>query len=154
MSNAQDVVVDTVQPAQPAQVDIGKYIAKAVELRDLIKKMNDDHAAVMKPYNETFDALKVFLLGQLNAMGTDKIANKSAGTISRLTKTSVSVEDRDAFFAYIKANDDWGLANLSANKDSVQQFIKNTGGDVPPGVKWTQFHDLSLRRPTATGDNE
>jgi phage host-nuclease inhibitor protein Gam len=150
MSTAQDVA--TQPAAQPAQVDIGKYIAKAVELRDLIAQMNDDHAKVMKPYNEAYDALKVFLLGQLTAMGTDKIANKTAGTISRLNKTSASVEDREVLLDYVRTNGDWGLINISANKDSVAQFIKNTNGDLPPGVKWTQFYDLSLRRPTKTGD--
>lgn len=147
-----DTTQDVVQQAQP--VDIGKYIAKAVELRDLIAKLNEEHATKMKPYNEAFDALKVFLLGQLNSLGTDKIANKEAGTISRLNKTSASVEDREALLAYVKSNDDWGLVNISANKDSVAQFIKNTGGDLPPGVKWTQFHDLSLRRPTKAAEIE
>lgn len=148
MSDTQDVVAPQSQP------DIGQYIAKAVQLRDLIKEKDDEHKKAMQPYREAFDAIKVYLLGELQRLGTDKIANKTSGTISKLEKTSASVVDREALLEYVIANGEWGMLDFSANKDSVRTFIKNNGGALPPGVKWTSFFDLGLRRPTSTGEAE
>lgn len=136
-------------PPPTPEVDVGELIGKAVALRDLIAQKDDEHKLAMQPYTEAFNQLENYLLGVLQDAKLDNMKKKGAGTISILDKFSSPIDDPAAFQDYVITNQQWSLANISANTTAVRDFLK-TNNTLPPGVRLTTFRKLGLRRPSKT----
>jgi hypothetical protein len=57
------------------------------------------------------------------------------------------VKDRDAFFTWIKENDMFSMLTASASKDAVKEFMKEHGGELPPGLNYHSQYVINVNRP-------
>ena len=77
---------------EPPTIDLAKRIDQFVHLRDKIKKMDEEHKELMKPYREALDKLNAILLDHLNSIEGDSVKT-AHGTVYRTSRKSASLAD-------------------------------------------------------------
>jgi hypothetical protein len=147
--------MNTANTPTPQAVDLNKRIAQYIQLRDEIKRLDDAHKEVMKPYRETLEQLNSALLNHLNALNVDS-TRADAGTVYRTTKKSASVADMASFWAFVVATGQFDLidkkANVSAVSDFIDKSVEAAKNDPtiqpgpPPGVNYTTVDVVGVRR--------
>jgi hypothetical protein len=125
-------------------IDFNKRVEQFVELRDEIKRIEDEQKKQLAPYKETLEQLNSVLLAHLNDVGADSVSS-AAGTVYRKERKSASIADKTAFWAWVVANADWDLIDVKANATAVEEFAEKNGS-LPPGVNFTAKHDVGVRR--------
>ncbi|MGZ5165710.1 MAG: hypothetical protein ACXWCQ_34885, partial [Burkholderiales bacterium] len=128
----------------PEMADVAKRIQQYVQLRDTIKKLDDEHKKKMAPYRETLDKLNAVLLAHLHSINGDSVATEH-GTVYRSEKKSASIADGTAFMDFVIANAAWDLLDRKANTLAAEEFIKSTGAP-PPGVNFNSTFVAGVRR--------
>lgn len=114
------------------------------KLREAKDKLKKQHTEEMKPLLSKMYTIEVWLLKQLNDAGCDNFGSPD-GTAYKATRTSVKVEDRDAFIGFIKENELWHLLDARAGKKAIEEFVDETG-DTPPGIAVSQDITVQIRK--------
>lgn len=114
-------------------------------------KVRDQVAELKKQITEkqvVLDKFESYFLKVMQDTGQTGLKT-AAGTVSKSTRSTVSVADKDAFFdGWVLPNKAWEFMNVSANKSSVEAYKEAHEGDLPPGLNWTEVVTISVRRPT------
>ena len=141
-------VIDTAQPTEAAApktktpVTIETVIAAVIQTRDVeiadLKKKIAELEAVQ-------DKRKEWLSLQLNKTGADSFKKNGVGTIFYTNKTSVKVKDREAFLAWVFGNNKQDFITNAVSKDQVLHMLEEEK-QLPPGVEYTSFKELSVRK--------
>jgi len=126
--------------------DVATYIGKYVQLRDKVKEIQEKHKAELAPYKAAMEQLEGYFLNSLTALGTDSIASHTYGTVYRNVKNSATLFDADAFRRHVIGSEAWDLADIRANAPAVQEFMNEHDGQAPPGVTFSQFTTVGIRR--------
>lgn len=121
-----------------------ELVAKYIELRDKKAEFKKEYEAKVADTDRLLGKIEAVFLQKFNAEGTDSIKT-AAGTAFKSSRSSASVADRDAFFAYIKANDAYELLEARCNKTAVAQH-KAANDELPPGVNWSEEVTVNIRR--------
>lgn len=119
-------------------------VAQYVKLRDTIKAADDAHGAKLKPAKEYLKTLDAKLLERLNAIGGESVKT-AAGTAYRTTRRSATIEDSDAFRAFVIGHEAFDIVDWRANANAVEDFT-NSQGSLPPGVKFNVAYTVGVRR--------
>jgi hypothetical protein len=123
---------------------ISELVAKYVQLRDKKAEYKGEYEAKVAKIEETLGKIECKLLEVFEQTGMDSVKTEF-GTAYKSVRSSASVADRDAFMAYVKANDEWQLVDIRAAKTAVEQF-KDVNNDLPPGVNWREERVVNFRR--------
>ena len=144
----------TTHPIQGAKmpVDISKRVAQYVQMRDLIKVKETEFKELMAPYKKALEDLNTVLLNHLNDIGGNSL-NTDAGTVYRKEKKSAALADPAAFMDYVIANSAFDLIDRKANVTAVTAFVKENGSP-PPGVNFSSYFDVGVRRPTGEKNDD
>lgn len=126
--------------------DAASYIGKYVQLRDKMKEIQERHKAELAPYKEAMEKLEAFFLNSLTALGSDSMSSHQYGTVYRSVRTSATLADPDAFRRHVIGSEAWDLADIRANAPAVAAFMNEHNGETPPGVKFSQFTTVGIRR--------
>jgi predicted choloylglycine hydrolase len=124
---------------------VGQY----VKLRDLIKAKEDKHKEELKPFKEALEKLNVAMVAHLTSVGADSV-NTQFGTVYRTIKKSATIADMDLFWSYVTTNSDFDMIDKKANKTRVEDYINENGGQLPPGVTFSQVEQVGVRRKSGT----
>jgi hypothetical protein len=62
------------------------------------------------------------------------------------------VADWDALLSFIKAEGAYDMLNKAVNKSAVRAYLDETN-KLPPGVNYSTTITVSVRKPTAKGDD-
>lgn len=135
-----------VAQAAPLQADVAKRVADFIEVRDLLKEMDDKHDAARKYLSDTLVMLQGWFQSVLDQTNSSSIKTDS-GTIHNTTKVTASVADVAVFMDFIKAHDAWELLDKKANAPAVRDWIEAHPGNIVPGVNLTQHTTVGVRRP-------
>jgi hypothetical protein len=130
---------------QTQQIDIRKRVAQYVELRDKIKKIENEHKEALEPYKAALDRLNEVLLQHLNDINSDS-ASTDIGTVYRTAKASASLADASAFMDFVIEHRMWDLLDRKANVTAVQDYIRENEGELPPGVNFNKRYVAGVRR--------
>ena len=114
------------------------------ELKEKKKVAEDRLKEALKPTVVRMDKIKATLKEYLQKQGVDNTQTK-AGTAYLTTKTTCTVKDKSAFFAYCNDGDNWEYADLRASKTNIMAQLEETG-EVPHGVSIAQFIDVNIRK--------
>lgn len=133
--------------AKEEPVDIEKRVGQFVKLRDLKQEMEARHKEELKPINEAMEGLKSLIAKGMDALNIDS-AKTPCGTASFSTKSSAALADKSAFWTYVVTTGDFGLLDYKANVTAVKEHIEKHNGQAPPGVNYSEFRDVGVRRPT------
>jgi len=123
---------------------IEDLIDRYVKLRDRKAEMKAAYDLSVAKIDDAMEKVENYILGHLNQNGIDSVGSP-AGTAFKQAMTSATVGDRDAFMAYVKANDAFNLLDARANKTAVAEF-KELNNDLPPGVNWREETVVRIRR--------
>lgn len=119
-----------------------KMVESYLKLRDFEKNAKDEFDEKMKPVKDMKQKLEGLMLKHLHDTGAEHIGT-GAGTVYRLTRTSASVTDREAFIQLVRETDNFDLLDLKANKTEVTQLLE--AGHEVPGVKVTVMETVGVR---------
>lgn len=128
--------MSTMTPAQK--------VAAYIKLRDYKKAAEEEFKNSLKRTNEAMDKLEGDLLNHLNETGANSLACDE-GTVYKNVQVSATVDNREAFRAYVEEHDLWEAMDIRANKTFVRDFMDRTGTPLP-GVKVTQVATVGVRR--------
>lgn len=120
-------------------------IQKYVELRDEVDALDKAHKARVAPLNDIMEKIELALGKILQDTGLENL-KAEAGTASPVVKTSVSVASWDETFNFIRENHFWHFLNKAVAKASVEEYMKENGNIPPPGVNYTSFRTVQIRR--------
>jgi hypothetical protein len=108
------------------------------------KRMNEYFAPVAKQIEEIDNQL----LSMLNEQGCESFKSEH-GTAYKSTIMNVKVENRDDLIdAALEHWDEFGneLLLVSAQKDTVKQYMESHKGALPPGLSISYFTRVNIRR--------
>lgn len=131
-------------PTPMVAIDVEKRISQYVALRDKIKALEESHKTAMAPYKEALETLGNVVLKHMQDTNVESVKS-GAGTAYISERTSVSLQDAEAFMAYVIQNGLWELLDRKANAPAVEEHIKKTGG-LPPGAKFNKMVKIGVRR--------
>jgi len=125
-------------------VNIAARVDQFVKLRDVIRKLDEEHKERMKPYRETLEKLNSVLLLHLNEINGESVRT-DAGTVYRTAKKSASLADPAAFMEYVIRENAWDLLDRKANVTAIADFIEENSV-TPPGVNFSTTFTVGVRR--------
>jgi hypothetical protein len=124
---------------------ISEAIEIYVKLRDKKAQLKAEYTDAVAPVQEKMDKLEVKFLEIMNTTGVDSLKTEF-GTAYSTTRTTASVADKDAFFKFVKDNEEWPLMEVRASSTAVKQFVEAHAGDVPPGLNLNVERTIGVRR--------
>jgi hypothetical protein len=134
-------------PAATADEMIERYLS----LKDHLAAQTKAFAEFCKPFRDEMEVIEGKLREILLAMGDKAEALKTAnGTAYVSLITTPGIENRDQFIDW--ALDNWesgGGEMLQLGKpqvSAVKEYMEAHEGQLPPGVKISQFQQLNIRR--------
>lgn len=111
------------------------------EQRELTKDRWERRDAVLRSAQDLIEsALGVFLQTH-NQQGL----NTKYGSVFTSAQSTARVADKDAFLSFLRANNNWELATVAANKATVTGYLEDKG-ELPPGIDWSQRIKVQIRR--------
>lgn len=116
-----------------------------IELRDRKAEMKAEYEASVASITEKMDKLEAKLLEVFQKTGTDSVKTPF-GTAYTTVRTSVSTADREAFMAFVQANQEWELLEIRPSKSGVEQFRAANDNELPPGVNVREERVVNIRR--------
>ena len=121
-----------------------KRIAKFIEIRDILKAMDEAHEKAKEPFLEVRDWLTGWMQTFLDKTGAESVKT-AAGTCYSTTRYSASLADPQAFMNYVIENSKWDLIDRKANAPAVRDFVAEFGG-LPPGANLSALKTVGVRR--------
>jgi len=115
-----------------------------IKLRDTKKEKDEAHKESLKKLVMAMDRIEAGLLEFLNTSGAQSIAS-AAGTAYKSTKVSASVEDKNAFMAFVKETEQFEALDVKANTTFVKDYMEDNQ-EAPPGVKVSQMNTIGVQR--------
>jgi hypothetical protein len=131
--------------AAPA-VNVDALIAKYIELRDAIDRIEKKAKEDVKPLEAAMETISSGLMDLMNRSGGLTQFKSAAGTAFIQKKTQCSIGDWTQTLPFIIENQQWQLLNKAVNKTAVEEYIARTE-TPPPGVKWVVMREVQVRRP-------
>jgi len=129
------------------QIDIGKLVDLRIRLKDRItaaEKASKETTSLDKERLAKLDAMLLKALLDTN----QESARTDAGTVYKNPKESFTVADREVFLNWVRENDMWHMLPSSVNSADVREYKEENHGQLPPGIKYSCFVTVGVRRPT------
>lgn len=136
----------------PVVEDMEKRTAQFIQVRDLIRKLEEEHKAVTKPLKE----IQETLAGRIQQfMAANKLENlkTKAGTCYTTTRRTATLADPEAFMKYVIEHSAFDLMDRRANGTAVQDFVKKYNA-LPPGVNLNSIETVGVRRAGSNAKDE
>lgn len=140
MDDQQVLPLENVEP-----IDMEKRTEQFIALRDLKDKIEERHKEELAPINQAMNDLKGILAQGMDRMNVDSVKT-ACGTVSFRAKASASLADKDAFWTYVITTGQFELLDYKANVTAVTDHIEKNQGNAPPGVNYSVFRDVGVRR--------
>lgn len=122
-----------------------ELVATYIKIREKKSRLKAEYDAAKAKYDTAQNMIEAELLRQFGELGIDSIKTPE-GTAYTAVQTSVTIQDWDAYRAFITAQDDpFMFIERRASKEAVEQF-RAANDDVPPGVKWSATRTVNFRR--------
>ena len=124
---------------------INEKVEQYMLISDKKKSIEARHAEELAPLNEALDAIKKYLLAEMDKIGVDSLKTPAGTPYKAITKT-VKTLDMEAFKEFV-FNDvpKWDLVDFRPLKKGIVEYIEDTG-NVPPGITIDSFTSLNIRR--------
>lgn len=126
-------------------------IAKLMELRTGLVSRIDAASAKLKESIETdsekLKKLEALIHEKMLASGDESIKT-AFGTAFFKLHESFPVKDKVKFMKWVKDADMWHVVPAQMLKPEAKEYVKEHGGELPPGIEYSGFKKLNFRKPT------
>lgn len=143
---------ETIAKIDAAKIAVFKQQKRVDDLIDVYVSTRDEKEAKESAHKEVLAALNArlgdierWMYDHLTATGTESV-RANTGTAFFRIETSVRVDDRDEFFAWVLENQAVDMLEARAAKRAVEAHIESTG-ELPPGLSRRVEKLISIRRP-------
>jgi hypothetical protein len=124
---------------------LNELVEKYIAIRDKKAEMKKQLEEKLKPLDNAMEQIEAVLLKTFDQLGTESVKS-GAGTAYVSTRTSATVADKEAFRAFIQADENnWAMADVRAAKAAIEQYAEEHQ-DLPPGINWRQERVVNVRR--------
>jgi len=134
--------------------DGAAVVDHAASLAPMVQKyiqLRDQKAVLKAAFDKDTDAINAalakcesYFAGQMAKLGLESLPTEF-GVPYKSTRTSCTVADGEAFFAFCRDNDAWELLDKRAAKSAVEAY-RNEHDDLPPGLNWREEIVINVRR--------
>lgn len=138
----EDAAAVTAEKAPDA--DLASLVEKYITLRDKKAAIVNEAKEKAAKFDAVLDKIEGILLATFEEVGMESVKTK-AGTAYKSTRTSATVADWDAAFAFIQDNNMWDMLEKRVSKATVEAYKAETG-ELPPGVNWREEITVNVRR--------
>lgn len=114
-----------------------------IKLRQKKALLKKKHDAELAPINEKMGKIENAILAYFQKTGQTS-AKTPHGTPYITTRTSATVDDREAFIPFVVANKAYEFLTNAVKKEAVEEYMKETG-ELPPGVKISSMQAVNFR---------
>lgn len=121
-----------------------ELITGYLQLRDKKREMERLHKEALAPFNETLSKIEMALAQAMEETGLDNLPG-GGGTAYRSTRTSVTVDNWDAFMMWVMEHGHWHLLERRASKTAVEEVLAETD-ELPPGISMTREYVVQVRK--------
>lgn len=118
-------------------------IAKYLEIRNLMKELDDAHDAKLKPLREIQERIAGWLQEFMDSSGSEAIKTKH-GTAYTTTRYSATLPDPEAFMQFVIAQGKFELIDRRANTTAVKDYVEENRA-LPPGCNLTPVKKVNVR---------
>lgn len=115
-----------------------------IKLRDQKKEIAARHKEELAGIKAKMDTMEGWLMRELNTLGVES-AKTDAGTAYKSKRSSVKVQDWEAFFDFVQKNELYHFLEHRASKAAVEEFAE-AQGELPPGLSITVDQNILIRR--------
>lgn len=132
--------------------DMEKRTRQFIEVRDMIKHLEDEAKDKIKPWK----AIQDELAGKIQEfMSVNNLQNlkTSSGTCYTSTRHTATLADPDIFMKYVIEHKAFDLLDRRANSTAVKEFIERTKA-LPPGCNISAITTLGVRRGAGSNNPE
>lgn len=119
---------------------ISEVVHKYVQLRDKAAQLKKDRDEV----KHEMEQLEGLLLKAFQHLGVDSTKTEF-GTAYTTHRTSVKVEDKEAFMKFVRERGEWELLEARASKLAVEHY-QEINGTLPPGVSTQEEVVVNVRQ--------
>jgi hypothetical protein len=129
--------------------DLAKRVMQFIQIRDTLKRIDDEHEKKRAPLLEIKDRLSGILEAALDAANALNIKTEE-GTFYKSTRYTASLADPDAFMNFVKTTGKFELIDRRANATAVRDYVKDTN-QLPPGCNLNAITNVGVRRKPGSG---
>lgn len=131
-------------PAKETSATVDKRVQQYIEVRDAIKKMDEEHEERKRPLVELQNLLTGWMQTFMENAGADNIKT-AHGTCYSSTRYTASLADPEAFMSYVKSTGNYDLLDRKANVTACRDFVAENNSP-PPGVNLSAIKTVGVRR--------
>lgn len=124
---------------------INEAVALYIQLRDKKAEMKADFDAQLAEVQDRLDKIEIKLLEAFQKVGVESVKTEF-GTAYTSVRTSATVADKDAFFEFVRENEEWPLLEVRCSKVAVQEYRQAHNDELPPGVNVSEERVVNVRR--------
>lgn len=121
-----------------------EQVAAYIECRDLLKALDEAHAARKKPLLDLQERLEGWLQAFMEKSQAEAIKTKH-GTAYTSTRYTASLADPQAFMQFVIANQKFDLLDRRANSTAVKDYVQENSA-LPPGCNLNAIVSVNVRR--------
>lgn len=137
-------IVQVPERTRPPEFTTDKAIAKYLNLRRKLEAKQKDQALELAPIKAAMGVLENWLTSDLHASNVNSM-RCDAGTAYFDKRTTATVENWDAFIAFVQESGIWELLERRVSKTAAENLLEETKVPVP-GVKHSREIILKVRR--------
>lgn len=131
-------------PPGDTQATTEKRVKQYIQVRDALKKMDEEHDLRRRPLVELQNVLTGWLQDFMEKAGAESVKT-SEGTCYSSTRYTASLADPEAFMHFVLERQDFSLLDRKANVTAVRDYVE-TNGNLPPGVNLSSIKTVGVRR--------
>lgn len=125
-------------------MNVDQVLSAYLQLRAKKDETVAKHKEELAPLNDQMNKCLAWVQQQLQNQGLQNFKGQS-GIAFLQTDVAVKVQDWDAMFEWIKANEAWMFLEKRVSKSVVQEFMQ-ANNEVPPGVSITTSVEAHIRK--------
>jgi hypothetical protein len=134
------------------QEDMEKRTAQYVQVRDMLKALDEEHNKKRKELTAILESLSGIIQKFMDDHSLENLST-GAGTCYKSVRHTASLADPAAFMDYVITNNAFDLLDRRANSTAVQAFVKEHNV-LPPGCNLSQIQSLGVRRKGASKSDD
>lgn len=142
MSNEAAVAAAIAKLPSMKEEDI---IARYLQVRDMRAAATRVYDEADKQFKMLLDAAGLELLRRADAAGLTGFSTEF-GTTFVQTKLQASIADDHAFFEFVRKTGDLDFFQRRISNKHVEEFLKESGGEIPPGLNIFREREMVVRK--------
>lgn len=132
--------------------DLAKRVKQYVQVRDVLKRLEDEYNKKRAPLLEVQSLLSGILEHALDQNNAENVKTEH-GTFYRSTRYTANLADPDAFMQYVIDNNKFELLDRRANATAVRAFAEKEKS-LPPGCNLNAIRTVGVRRSPGANPQE